>query len=372
MTQYITDFYSVEGCSERMPAVQQTKEATGTSEAKGKQKKKKSRFVEEEAEVSGSDCCSGDEEDLDEDDSNSLKDFVASSDEEEGYEKLPRLSKKDRRLARGDRLLVKEAARRRGRRRVLRDDSEDEHSEADQDGAEHSDGSFVVEDGEDSDAVCEEIHKAMRESGLVRKGSRADARGEGVLRITENVPFGLRDERTGAVVNGRTGEALKPASSGTTFAAPCVRPKPHSLAPKPPVAAKRTNRQAERDRVFRETTEFLMNNTEFSDEEFDAVPAFSAPSALQPAAKKQKSERLPVMCTPSASQSFSKKQKNAHLPDAAQKSVKAAVFAMGVSAKKAQDKDTAWQRTGVFMCKETGKCYKKNKDGTREELDTPA
>lgn len=221
MSQYITHFFKMlrpPSADSTMPAAHSDFPGRAGLSELSKNKKKKRRacaFADDKAAHSGSGSDGGDADSCSEDDEPTAEDRAMIDDgevPEDESQALPRLTRRERRLTKDDLRLVREARAEKQResgvqrRRVLADDSDDLGD---------SEGGFVVSDGDEEEP--EEVQEFSRRLSEIRKGSGVAEKGRylagcsrGVLKISPDLPFGLRDPRSGKVVHGTTGAAFVP------------------------------------------------------------------------------------------------------------------------------------------------------------------
>lgn len=348
MSKYITHFFKML----QPPSVESAMVNTPPGHTASKNKKKKKRhcaFADDKAAHSGSgsdggdtDSCSGDDEQTAEDRA-MIDDGEVPEDESMA---LPRLTRREKRLTRDDLRLVREAQaeklRKSGvqRRRLLADDSDDSEDE----------GGFVVSDGDEEEP--EEVLEFSRRLSEIRKGSGVAERGrhlagcsQGVLKISPQVPFGLRDPGSGKVVHGTTGAAFVPME----------QPAKVQRRPGVPGFLAEARKKEEEERIRKKTLETLGGATAFKRKfcpslDDNDMPNFRTHSSL------------PRVC-PSKS----------HLPEESCLSKLAPVFTGGASpppasqASKGQQHAAFWQ-TGVFR-KKDGQLVNRDRSGVETPVE---
>jgi len=383
-----------------LPRMDQAKEKKGKASRRSGARK----FIDDQAELSGSDKGEGDPDLSDEQPDTEDEAMINDVPSEEEEQERVKLSKKEKRLTKDDLLLVRDARRSRraeaglpSRRRVLDDEDEDE------------DDMFVDEDDEEEDySVRMQVRDAMRENGLMAKGDEDDERS---VALSDKVPFGLRDEASGLVRNGRTGEVLRAGRTEEVSKAGKLgevsragrtgevsragrlgdvvpMPAPAKLPPtaRPPEATSKLSVKEQADLAYRNTLEHLEKKSAivFKDAVAgDGCADLHLPSYFQAPAKK-----LPVCkpltshrpgCTPLSSSrtaasplspkrtAASSKEKQAHLPACLRKDAGGGAFkeVMGAAKKRrgGGPKPAKAIEVGVFRCKDSGKLYYRGPDG---------
>lgn len=255
MSQYITQFFKMlHPPSADLPMPAARSYPSDTSDRAKKKKRRACAFADDKAAHSGSGSDGGDADSSSGDDEPTAEDRAMIDDGEVTEDEslaLPRLTRRERRLTKDDLRLVREARAeklREGgvqRRRVLADDSDDS-------------GDFVVSDGDEEEP--EEVQEFSRRLSEIRKGSGVAEKGRylagcsrGVLKISPDLPFGLRDPGSGKVVHGTTGAAFVPME----------RPEKVPKRPGVPGFLAEARRKEEEERIRRRTKDAL-----------DGTPAF--------------------------------------------------------------------------------------------------
>jgi len=309
------------------------------------------RLIDSEAEGSGPECDHEGEDDSDDEEALAElnRNMINDESSEDETLALPKLSRREKRLSKGDMELVQEAAAPQPASPVRRSRlAPSEPIEWESSNSEY-DSDFVEKDEEDreAEALARKARQLRRQQGVFCRGDPQPSR-EGknkflVLDMKSRHSLYLSDPSTGELRDACTGEVVKQAGSQQA----------ESQQQQQQQQAVRAKRALEDQEVYRETCEYLRSHKNFAKAELAA--------ACDP--RKMELERSGAPAVKKL------RQGDCHLPPCLYSGIPtktAPVFSQPHKAPKSGPKKAKEQpREGVYRDNDSGQLYFKHKDGRR-------